>query len=318
MIITSNATPRVDLGAAFMEYSASADRYIATKVLAPIMVQEQSGYFASIDRESFGGAEALLRTSKSNYGRSEMRKDDKSFSCREYGWEELVGDDEVRKFASQFDLEVAAAQRCADTILVGQEIRTAAALFNTTTFATGNGNYTDDSSGYPWATSSTDIRSRINAHSDTVRLRTGIAPNALIISKGNLNRLMANDDIVNSVQYVRGADYQTVYDEIARYLGLEYLMVGMATKRTSDEGLAWAGSNVWSDTYASLAVIATPGAGISTPCVGRTFMWEPDAGSEVVVETYREEEKRATVVRARQHVDNNIIDNGFAHLIKVA
>lgn len=49
------------------------------------------------------------------------------------------------------------------------------------------------------------------------------------------------------------------------------------------------------------------------PVYGRTFLWFQDSPQSVVVESYREENKRSTIIRARQHVGEAVIFAGAAY-----
>ena len=53
------------------------------------------------------------------------------------------------------------------------------------------------------------------------------------------------------------------------------------------------------------------------PAIGRTFLWTEDSPTNMVVESYEENQTRSTVVRVRHNVDEKRIDPYFGFLLKV-
>jgi hypothetical protein len=57
---------------------------------------------------------------------------------------------------------------------------------------------------------------------------------------------------------------------------------------------------------------------IDTPCVARTALWVPESPTDLLVETYREEQVRGEVIRARHDLFEKVRDAAQGHLMKVA
>jgi hypothetical protein len=74
-------------------------------------------------------------------------------------------------------------------------------------------------------------------------------------------------------------------------------------------------ASVWTDTYAMLLRVATSGD-FSEPCIGRTFHFSAD-GSAIggTVEMYREEARRADIIRVRHDVDEVRLHTEMGFLI---
>ena len=82
---------------------------------------------------------------------------------------------------------------------------------------------------------------------------------------------------------------------------------------TAKKGQAASLSGLWDKEYAMLCV-TNANADLKAPCVGRTFKWVADAPENTMVESYREEAIRSTVIRCRQHTDEEIILTAAAYL----
>jgi len=311
------ATPRLDLGEAFWEYNqanASASN-IATSVLGTFNSSVKAGTFSAITREGILKSDSTARAAKSAYARGAHQAEDKAFACIEYGYEEVVDDSERALYASDFDAEMASLVIAAGKIERAQELRTSAAVFNATTW-TGASLYTDVSS-VPWATITTDIIGDVIAAKEKVRTGTGMGANALIIGEATMADLLTNTGIKNQFPGAPMITYDMVQSALSSIFGLDRLIVGGAVQNTAAEGQTAVIADAWSNTYAMVAKVANSGDSLSTPCIGRSVLWSGDSASNLVVETYREEQSRGDVVRARQNVDELIIDASFGHLLEI-
>jgi hypothetical protein len=306
-------TPRLDLAQALIEYQLAQSEYIATKVFPLTPVMAEAGQYSAIMRESLTEHNDV-KVKNGNYNEIGLKVDDVTFACQEYGAKALVLDKQRRKYKNDFDLERMQALKAMYTLLIAQEIRVAALLFNATTF-TGASLYLDTSA--VWATSTTDVIADINTAKNYVRQNSGMEANALVLNAKNLSYLLNNDDIVGRVQYATVAGQQAVLGALANILGLEKVIVGKAVYNSKPEGgTAFSGSQVWSDSYASVChVPANPE--LDLPAVGRSFLWADDSQENVMVETYRDDDRRGDWVRVRQNTDEKLIDSAFGFLLKI-
>jgi hypothetical protein len=312
----ARANPRLDLGVALMEFIDTQDSFIGTKVCPVFKTQVKEGTYSAITRETLVQTGTTRRSTKGNYNRGTFGTKDKTFACKENGWEQPLGDDERNLYASDFDAEFSATKVAEGVVLRGQEARVADLIFNTTTF-TGASLYTDNS-GTPWTTAATDARAQIVAARGKVRANCGMLPNALIMNYTNFERLKSNTGIIAAIQYTSRAVDAEIGNAIADYFGVKYLFVAKAIKNSAKEGQAFAGADIWSNLYAMLAVVAENPNDLSQPAIGRTFLWAKDCPENVYVESYRDESVRGDVFRVRQHTDEELIDANFGHLMKVA
>lgn len=315
---SSYATPRLDLGTAYMEFmdAGSMPQFVATDVLPTFRTPRQAAKFSALTRETMLSAAAAGRASRSSYNRVDFGAEDKSYSCEEFGLEGLIDDRERILYSNDFEHESAVLMHVTQKLKLAMEVRTAALVFNTTTW-TGSALYTDRSAA-PWATVSSDVITHVLAAKEKVRAGTGMEANALILGRGVFEALLSNTGIKAQFPGAPIITLQMVKNALAQIFGLEKLIIGNAVKNTADEGQTASLSDVWGSTYAMVARVADQGAGLQTPCLGRSFLWTPDSPEELVVETYREEQVRGDVLRARHDVDEVILSAEFGHLLKVA
>jgi len=313
----SYATPRLDLGEAFWEYNqANAGvSNIATSVLGTFNSSVKAGTFSKMRREGILRDDATTRAAKDTYSRGSHDAEDQAFACVEYGYEEVVDDSERNLYSSDFDAEMASLIIAAGKIERAQEIRTAAAVFNTTTW-TGASLYTDRGSA-PWSTISTDIVAHVVDAVEKVRSGSGERPDTLIVGAATFSKLLKNTGIRNQFPGASIITMEMLEQQMGAIFGLRKLLVGGAVKNTAIEGQDAVVADVWSGQYAMVAKTADAGSSLSTPCIGRSILWTGDSPTNLVVESYREEQSRGEVIRARQNVDELIIDPTFGHLIEV-
>lgn len=314
----SYATPRLDLGEAFWEYNqANASvKNIATDVLGTFNSSVKAGTFSKIRREGILRDDATTRAAKDTYSRGSHDAEDQAFACIEYGYEEVVDDSEKNLYASDFDAEMASLVIAAGKIERAQEIRTAAAVFNTSTWTAGKGNYTDNGAS-PWSTTSTDIVAQIVDARESVRSLSGETADSLVLGAASFAKLLKNTGIRNQFPGASIITMAMLEQQMGAIFGLSKLFVGEAVKNTAIEGQDAVVADVWSGQFAMVCKTANAGSSLSSPCIGRSILWTEDSPTNLVVESYREEQSRGEVVRARQNVDELIIDDLFGHLIEV-
>lgn len=311
----TRTTPRLALGAAVMEFIMNRSQFIGLKALPLFQTQQKAAVFNAITRECLTKIPETKRATGADYNRLNFETVEKDFSCIEHGLEGPLDDGERALYANDFSGELVTVEQVLGLILLAQEYRAAQALFNTTTF-TGAALYTDNSSA-PWDNIASDAIGQVRAAKEKVRQNTGLEPNALIIGKTNLDRLKVNTAILDAIKYTSRVTEAVLLAAFADIFGVQQILVGKAVRNTANKKLTFSGSDVWSDDYAMVAVVADNPMNLKSPSVGRTFLWTEDSAVNPIVESYREDKIRSEVFRVRHSVVEKIIDANFAHLMKV-
>jgi len=317
---TSLATLRPDLGGSLEEFDAAADRrgFIAHRVAPVLEAAKKSGTFGKIPLEYLLQTRETRRAPGAGYGRGDFEFDDASYACEEHGAEEPVDDVEAEMYREYFDAELVSAARALDVVLRNAEIRTAALLFNATTFTSQTTTITNewDKNHKTDAIPIQDVEDAVQA----VWARCGIWPNALVINRTVFRNLRLLDAIKDAIS-ASGAGTPNKASDIttamlAAVFDLEHVIVAGSAKNTAAEGQSASLSHIWSSEYAMVCRVASSND-IREPCTARTIHWAAD-GSEVggCVETYRDETVRADIIRCRHDVDELIMYTESAQLLE--
>jgi len=303
---------RPELGALAFEYSLTAAQlgFIADLVLPPFFTPLQTAQYPVIPAEALLEVADTARAPRSAYARGDWEWDFLDYVCSENGWEEPVDDVEAKLYRNYFDAETMATYRALSIILRSREKRAAAKVFNAATFP-------GDAVAHAWNSyADADPRADVVKGIDAIRLTTGLKPNALILDESILRQVSMCDSVIERVKYanpdaIRG---DLTMPQLEAYFGVRIIAAG-AVSNTAPKAKAKKIDPMWSPTMAMLGVVSSGGQDLREPSLGRTFIWEEDSPETVVVETYREEQTRSDIVRARQNTDECIQFTGAGYLL---
>lgn len=304
-------TLRPDLAASFMEFDLEMNQrgFIGQRVLPVMEVAKQAGNFGKIPIEQLLQNREVGRAPGSGYARGSFTFTPDTYATLEYGAEEPIDDREAAMYADYFQAEQIASMRAYDAVLMAQEKRVAALLFNASTFSGHTAAVTNewDSNHTTNAVPIDDVETAVRA----VWTASGMWPNALIITRTVFRNLRNLDQVVERIQSA-GAGSATKPSDItpamlAAVFDLEEVIVAGSAKNSANEGQAVSIAPVWDDEYALVARIAKT-ADMREACLGRTFHWAED-GSMIggAVESYRDEKIRGDVVRVRHDVCEKLL-----------
>lgn len=301
---TSLATLRPDLAGGVEDFSLAMDRagFIGQMVLPVVEVPVVSGVFGRIPLSELLKNRETRRAPGGAYGRGDWEFEDHSFATKEHGFEIPIDDREQAMYADYFDLEMASAEMARDTVMRNYEKRVAAKVFDAV-------NHTPTTIGNEWddAVNATPIN---DVEAAVLRLyaATGLWANALIMNRLVFRNLRMCDQIINKVKAVMSVLPKDItVQHLQAAFDLEKIIVAGGSKNLSNEGQDASIAQIWSSEYVAVARVAT-GSNIKDPGLGRTFHYSQD-GSRIgtVMETYRDESRRADIVRSRFDTDENIL-----------
>lgn len=309
MSVTTKAILRPDLGALAFQFSMSAAQqgFIADLVLPPFYTPLQTAQYPVIPAEALLEVASTARGPRSAYARGDWEFAFDDYKCSENGWEEPIDDVEAKIARNYFDVETMTAYRAMSMILRSREKRVAAKVFSAAftghAVAAAWNNYAD-----------ADPRADVIAGFEAMRLSTGLEPNALILDKSILRHVSMCDAVIERVKYaspdaIRG---DLTIAQLEAYFGVHVIAAG-AVSNTAAKSKPKNVQPIWNTTQAMLAVVSSGGQDLREPSLGRTFVWEEDSPEMVVVETYREEQIRSDIVRARQNTDECIQFTGAGY-----
>lgn len=314
---TSLATLRPDLASMF-EFDLEADRqgFIGYQVLPILDVALAADSFGRFKIEDLLHNPELVRNARGGYSRSDYKFVTDSYATREYGHEEVVDENEARRYRHYFDVEAVTSKRTIDAVLRGAERRCADAVFNLATWTGG----ALTTAGSVWSTYNTATpKADIMAAKKKVWTVTGIWPNSLALNRIGWMHLINCAEVQDAIASHGAGDKIKQRDitlaQVAAVLDLDFIRVSGSAKNTAAPGLAASISSIWGNGMAMVYREAVTND-ILEPCLGRTFHWSED-GSQVggAIDSYRDETVRGDIIRCRHQVHEKIIYKELGHLL---
>jgi hypothetical protein len=302
----SYTTIRADIAQAVFEgLSNKANLFIGAEVMPIFSSDVKSGAYLKLnlgDSEALND-DALKIAPGAGYPRTSRRFTSDSFDTVEYGLEEVLPDANRRDLDRFFDTEVNIASMLLRQIQISHEVRVASAAFaaNGLTAISATAAYTEAN------LSTFDLPGDV-ASAKLELAKYGVLPNALIMSQPVFERVRRSTKVQNQFFGVVPSDQSRLLSEqeVAQAVGVDKVLVGRAARNTAKKGQAYAGGFVWSNTYIALANVT--GGDFAGGGFGRTIIWSADSPVPFVSETYRDEARRADVLRVRQNATEKVID----------
>jgi len=302
----SYTTIRADIAQAVYEgLSNKNNLFIGTEVMPVYSSDVKSGAYLKLnigDSETLND-DVLKIAAGAGYPRTSRRFTSDSFDAIEYGLEEVLPDSNRRDLDRFFDTEVNIAGMLLRQIQISHEARVATAAFaaNGLTAISATAAYTEAN------ITSFDVPGDVAA-AKLELAKYGVLPNTLIMSMPLFERIRRSAKVQNQFFGIVPSDQSRLLSEgeVAAAVGVDRVLVGRAPKNTAAKGQTSAGGVIWSNTYMALAT--TSGGDFSGGGFGRTIVWAADSPVPFVSETYRDEARRANVLRVRQNSAEKVID----------
>ena len=225
--------------------------------------------------------------------------------------------------------EMVVAERTRNILVRATDAALASALLSTDTFDSGY----NDAATAAWdhASDSRPIDD-VEQAKEKVYKRIGMDPNAMVISRG-LQTKLSNSAEIRARSATTGAYLgdRTAYrglipaEVLSEIFGLEIIVAG-GVKNSAQKGRTAVRDYIWDETFALVFSKAESMDDLMTPQLGRTFVW--DAGMQVeeeggyllenaglVIETYRQPDISADIVRAKNWLVQRLLLKDAGHLI---
>lgn len=342
MVAPSTAITRLDLSISYGEFSLAANqaKYVGLRVLPPLAVAQEAADFAKINLESvLTKVEETVRNPKSSYKRDDWTWGKDSYALAEHGVEEVIDDATIERYGDVLRAEMISAQRAANRVLQRLEYDIAAAVFNTTTWT---GSELTTAVGTAWTTkASADPIANIDAAHDKVNAGCGEDANTLVLTKKAFRAMLRTARLEALLQYdssqllfaLNNGQNQSMVQQVMSglhdLLQVERIIVARGFKNTADLNQTASLSRLWDDTKAMLCVVRDDGLEgdleSPRPQIGRVLFSskndEPVPGSmdsgigSLIMEEYREEGTRGSVLRARNKYQVKILHPECGHLL---
>lgn len=323
MAMPSSAITRQELGTTFNEFDLRMNQknFIGARVLRPRVVGTANANVGKVPIEQLLQVHTTQRAPGAGYKRDTFTFTTFSYNCLEYGKEETLDDAQLAMYADIIDAETIHADRAGDAVLQEFERDVASLVFNTTTWtgATLTTAVTNEWDNFANATPVEDVQA---AH-QKVNESSGMDANAVIMNRRTWRNLTQCESVLDRIKFTQRTDPGTVRNMVADLLDVRYVLVAGGFKNTAITPTAASISSIWDNEYVMVCRIAETDDP-QEPCVGRTFLFSGDGpgapGDDsgvlaLIMEEYREESKRGSVLRARNNRDIVIMYAEAGHML---
>lgn len=307
-------TLRPDLagGVRAFDMLANEGGFIAHQVFPVTEVAKQSGVFPKLDLEESLQNPETRRGSRAGYSEIGWKFKSDSFATEDHGLETFIDDRDAEIYNEYYDAEIEGAELVQSNLLLAEEKRAAATLFDPTMFSSYTTNITHEWDDPTNAVPIDNVDTAVNA----IYARTGLFPNALIINYQVYRNLCKVDQILDRIKYVEKTLPGDIdVEHLRRAFRLPYIFVAGGTKNTANQNQTAAPGQIWSGEYAMVCRVVTNPRRFKEPGVGRTLHWSAD-GSRVggTMESYTLPGQRGSWVRARHEIDHKLMFAEMAQL----
>jgi len=284
------------------------NQFVGTQILPVRNVSTKTGQYPVFGDDQFDLNASVARAAGSAFARRDFAYGQQDYSCQQYALEGLLPDEDLTKANDDgvSDAAAAIAQKLQRDIMVGHELRVAAAI-NAAAF-----NATAQTGG---AMSATDTAKPIASIQNAVeRLNgNGFYDNLALIIETSLFNEMVNTVDVRGIFNASGqyTNRQVILDA----LGVNQIILWPTRYNSAAKGKTAVRSKIWSDSTYFVGQVG--GGDFANGGFGRTLAYTPDGGV-FSAEQYRDEPIKSDVLRVFNSVDEVIINTNACEKITAA
>jgi len=297
---------RPDLQAQVQEYDASGAvaRFIGRRVAPIFRSAIFSGQYPIFRRADYKKMADSRRADDGSYNSIKAFFGQGTFTCDENGLKYPIDDARRRKYASLFDAEASASIILWFQLLLGHEYRVSQ-LFS-------GGGFTNTNVATAWSTAATavpltDLETGINSLCD----KWGVAPGdiSLIIPRVDYSEMLKTSQVNNKMLYTYPGVQPSLASPaiVAAMLGIKEVLVAASVYDSKEEGIAESNAMIWTAGVMFLTVLCGEDAPLDETSVARTILWTEDSPDIPVIESYRDDDRRCDIIRARVQTDEILL-----------
>lgn len=324
---SSTTIQRADLAQLAWEYNfiAAQQGFVGARLLPFFPVPEQSADYPFLPFEAFMKVANDLRAADGTYNENDWQWETATYSTKDRGISERIDDSLRRMYSRFFDIAEVASQIAYNTVLKNHEIRATGLCLDTATF-------TNAAAAVAWSTPATatplvDIKGR----SDAMFGATGLLPNVVAMGYSDWSYLTRTSEIKEAFKYSGVSPFEVAPIEaklqmMAQYFEVDEVLVSKQVKDSAKKGQSKSVAQVWTAGRVFVGRVADmpdsnnfgmagSSANLKEPVVGRTFQWEADAPIPIIIEEWRNEDRRSDMVRARTHIGEVIQFAGAGQIL---
>ena len=280
--------------------------WIADQVLPVLQVKKESDkYYKFYLKDIATRIGRTQRADGAEAAESDYDLTTSTYQCEEYALRGLVTDRSRSNADQPLSMEEDTLHFLTENLLLDREMRVAAAVFNTSTFASYYSALSGNDCWDVYTDASSDPLEDMEVAKKSVLQNAGKMPNTVIMGYEVFEHVRRHPEILDIVKYGgTPADPAVIGEpELAKAFGVDKVLVGKSVYNSNTEGQTASYGFVWGK-YCMVAYIAPtpPRKGVTLGCTFRAQSFN--------VSRYREDKRKGDMLEVSMIDDEVIITTG--------
>jgi len=291
----------------------SNPNFVADLTAPPVAVRKQSDRYFIYDaaRERFRSSNDR-RAPGAEANEVDFALSNDNYYCEDHALESVIPDEERENADPPIQPEIDRTEFLMEKILLNKEIALASRIRNGTDIPGETLSGTSQWSDY----TNSDPVAEVEAHKATIQEAVQVIPNTLMLAYDVYAKVRLHPKVTERTQYMRlgTADPNT----LATLFDVERVLVARALKNVAAPGQTPDLDYVWAKDAFLCYVPSRPAP--KRVAFAYTFVWTmaPGSVSGHVVEVWRENRRKADMIRVQRYYDQKVIATGAIYLWKNA
>lgn len=291
----------------------SNPNFVADAIAPPVAVRKQSDRYFIYDaeRERFRSSNDR-RAPGAEANEVDFALSDDGYYCEDHALESVIPDEERENADPPIQPEIDRAEFLMEKILVNKEIELANRIQTGSDIPGETLSGTDQWSDYD----NSDPVAEVEEHKATIQEAVQVIPNTLVMAYDVYTKVRLHPSVTSRTQYLQMGIAGP--DTLAQLFDVERVLVARALKNVAAPGQTASLSYVWGKN-AFLCYIP-PRPALKRVAFAYSFIWTmaPGSVSGHVVEVWRENRRKADMIRVQRYYDQKVIAAGAIYLWKSA
>ncbi len=302
----------VDVALTNVSVAYKNSAYIAEEIAPPVGVRKQSGKYFTYDAEK----EAFRQSDDKRAPGAEANEvnfslSNDSYDCQDHALEAAIPDEERENADPAIQPDIDHTEFLMQKIGLNQEIELANLILTDGSISSATLSGDDQ-----WSDADSDPVAAVEAQKAAIVESIQIVPNTLVLPYEVFAAVRTHANVVDKLKYTQvGAGTAA---QLAELFDVDRVLVPRAVKNTANPGQTASISYVWGKN--AFLCYTPPRAGLKQPAFAYTYRWAlaPGSVNGHVVETWRENRRKADMIRVQKYHDMKVIAYGAIYLWKAA
>ncbi len=307
------STVHFDVALTNVSLSYRNPAYVGPHIAPEVLVRKQSGrYFVhDPDGESFRPT-TDARAPGAEASEVDFRLSHDSYYCDDHALTSVIPDEERENADAPLQPEIDRTEFLTDKILLNMEHRLAGALREPGALP-GMDVAAEDT---PWDEEAADPPAIVEEARGAILRAVQQPPNVLVLSQSVYTALRHHPKVTERVKYTNSGAVGP--GALAELLDVERVLVARAVYNAASPGQEPDMRPIWG--VDALLLYVPRRVGLKTVAPVITFAWSQAAGTSrgASVQTWREERRKATMIRVQKYYDRKIAAPGAAYILRNA